>query len=91
MLEPLTRVLQRKRLDSLSSFRMNLGAVRFSSSTSHRGGGKARVVQATVRGKAGNEEIVAVKKLNFPEGMEIHKFSNVRKPGFSPDTQRLLF
>ncbi|KIO21328.1 hypothetical protein M407DRAFT_29046 [Tulasnella calospora MUT 4182] len=67
---------QRERLDYLASFRTSLEAISFNSSKSHRGGGKAKVMPATVRGAAGNEETVAVKKLNYHEGMEIHKFSN---------------
>lgn len=36
------------------------------------------MVQAKFRTEAGDEEVVAVKKLNYYEGMEIRKFSNVR-------------
>ncbi|KIO21327.1 hypothetical protein M407DRAFT_29045 [Tulasnella calospora MUT 4182] len=75
MFEPLTRIPQRERLDSLPHLRVSFDAISFTSSTSTRGG-NAKVIQATVRTEAGNEDIVAVKKLNYPEGMDIRKFSN---------------
>ncbi|KIO21344.1 hypothetical protein M407DRAFT_29061, partial [Tulasnella calospora MUT 4182] len=65
----------RERLDHLSGFRLSWDEISFPSSTSHRGG-KAKVVQATVRREAGNEETVAVKKLYYHKDMEIRKFSN---------------
>lgn len=40
------------------------------------------MVQATVWREGGNDEIVAVKKLKYHEGMEIRKFSNVRLARF---------
>ncbi|KIO21329.1 hypothetical protein M407DRAFT_29047 [Tulasnella calospora MUT 4182] len=66
----------RERLDHLSHLRISLDAISFTSSTSHGEGGKATVVQATVRREAGNSEIVAVKKLDYIEGMDVRKFSN---------------
>ncbi|KIO21322.1 hypothetical protein M407DRAFT_29040 [Tulasnella calospora MUT 4182] len=71
----------RERLDYLSHLQISFDTVNFTSSTSHRGGGKAKVVQATVRTGAGNQEVVAVKKLNYHKGMKIRKFSNVSTTG----------
>ncbi|KIO28967.1 hypothetical protein M407DRAFT_21873 [Tulasnella calospora MUT 4182] len=71
-----TKFSARERLNHLFSFRVSFAAISFTSSTTHRGGGKAKVVQATVRRDAGNEEVVAVKKLKCHNGMKIQKLSN---------------
>lgn len=70
-------IAQRERLEFFSSFRFSFDEISFTSPTSQRGGGKATVVQATVRREAGNEEIVAVKKLNYHNGTKIQKLSKV--------------
>ncbi|KIO30771.1 hypothetical protein M407DRAFT_20097 [Tulasnella calospora MUT 4182] len=67
----------RERLDKMSRFRTNPGAISVTPSTGLKGGGKGEVVQATFKRRIwGRKEKVAVKKLRYHQGMDSHLFAN---------------
>lgn len=73
---------QREKLDGLARLRIRPRAIKFTSTKPRGSGGKAEVVQATLKlGKWDYEQEVAVKKLRYHAGMDKRKFSKVRMRG----------
>lgn len=71
--------IQLERLDELSSFRIRPAAIKITSSVPSYTGGKAEVVKATLQHNFWKDkQQVAVKKLKCHQGMDKHKFANVR-------------
>ncbi|KIO18746.1 hypothetical protein M407DRAFT_31580, partial [Tulasnella calospora MUT 4182] len=67
----------RQRLAGVSSFRIEATAILFTSTDSHKSGGKADVAQATYRrGNGGDDQVVAVKKVRYHRDMKKKKFEN---------------
>lgn len=72
--------LQRKTLNELSMLRAKPSAINVTPSGGSKSGGKAKVVQATFKGRLWRRrERVIVKKLRFNRGMDSRIFANVRR------------
>ncbi|KIO16509.1 hypothetical protein M407DRAFT_33852 [Tulasnella calospora MUT 4182] len=73
-----TKLSARERLDRLSRFRTYPNAISFTPSGGLKAGGKAVVVQATLKRRIWSyKQEVAVKKLRCYRDMESHNFANV--------------
>ncbi|KIO23998.1 hypothetical protein M407DRAFT_26608 [Tulasnella calospora MUT 4182] len=75
--EAMTKTPARERLDGLSSFRIHPAAIKFSSPDPHGSGGMANVARATYSWEDwDDEQVVAVKKVRYHQGVEKKKFEN---------------